>query len=91
MKFEWYFRKYEDLEQKKETLKEAFNAANKKDMQLLADMTNANNKRKSTKQLLAEEQNKLVKLEKIPEENQKVKHRYFITFIWILNKIQILA
>lgn len=66
------------MEQRKETLKEAFNTANKKDMQLLADMTNLNNKRKSTKHLLAEEQKKFQKLEKVPEENEKVIIFYYI-------------
>lgn len=42
-------------------------------MQLLADMTNLNNKRKKTKHLLAEEQKNLEKLEKIPQQNEQVK------------------
>lgn len=67
-----YFRKYESLEKRRDTLKEAFDKANNKDMQLLADMTQVNKTRKKTKELLTEEQKKFEKLERIPEENEQV-------------------
>lgn len=41
-------------------------------MQLLADMTQVNKTRKKTKELLAQEQKKFEKLERVPEENRKV-------------------
>lgn len=65
-------RKYEALKKRKDDLKEAFNKANRKDEQLLADMTQLNQTRKKTKELLLQEEQKLIKLEKIPEENKKV-------------------
>lgn len=68
----YYFRKYDSLKKRKEELKEAFNKANRKDQQLLADMKQLNQTRKKTKELLAQEEKTLIKLEKIPEENEKV-------------------
>lgn len=53
-------------------MKEAFAKASRKDEQLLADMTQLNKTRKKTKELLAEEQKKLAKFERIPQENEKV-------------------
>ncbi|XP_968011.2 structural maintenance of chromosomes protein 4 [Tribolium castaneum] len=64
--------KYEKLQQKKDQLKDAFNAADKKDAQLQAEMTNTNNNRKKFKQQLEDEKKKLIKLQKVPEENAKL-------------------
>lgn len=69
-------RKYQNLEKRKESLKEAFDKANNKDVQLHANMTEINKKRKKTKELLAEEQKKFIKLERVPEENERVIFHY---------------
>lgn len=60
------------MTKKKEELKDAFNKANRKDEQLLADMKQLNETRKKTKELLAQEEKTLIKLERIPEESEKV-------------------
>lgn len=65
-------RKYQALNKRREDLKVAFNKASNKDDSLLNDMTRLNITRKKTKELLLQEEKKLIKLEKIPEENQKV-------------------
>ncbi|ENN71991.1 hypothetical protein YQE_11282, partial [Dendroctonus ponderosae] len=62
---------YENLKHKKESIKEAFDKANKKDILLQANMTNKIEARKRKKQQIVEEKKKLVKLEAVPEENEK--------------------
>lgn len=62
-------------------MKEAFNKANRKDEQLLADMTQLNQTRKKTKELLLQEEQKLTKFEKIPAQNEKV-CMFFLIFVW---------
>jgi chaperonin cofactor prefoldin len=66
------FRKYEKLQHRKEQMKEAFNAADKKDVQLQAEMVQTNTNRKKYKQQLDEEKKKLAQLEKVPEDNKNV-------------------
>lgn len=63
---------YENLKKKKDTIKETFDRANKKDLQLQEDMTNKNKSRKKTKEQIAEEKKKLIKLKNLPQENEKV-------------------
>jgi chaperonin cofactor prefoldin len=53
-------------------MKEAFNAADKKDVQLQAEMVQTNTNRKKYKQQLEEEKKKLAQLEKVPEDNKNV-------------------
>ncbi|XP_066249114.1 structural maintenance of chromosomes protein 4 [Euwallacea similis] len=62
---------YENLKKKKEELKEAFDKASKKDVQLQEEMTSKNNARKKTKGQIAAEKEKLLKLENVPNENAK--------------------
>lgn len=54
-------------------MKEAFDRANNKDMNLQADMIQLNKTRKKTNELLNEERKKLANLQRVPEENEKVK------------------
>lgn len=68
----YFRRKYENLEKLRDKLKEAYNVASNKDVQLQADMVQTNNNRKKTKKLLEEEKKKLDDLEKVPEKNEKV-------------------
>nr|XP_023017853.1 structural maintenance of chromosomes protein 4 [Leptinotarsa decemlineata]XP_023017854.1 structural maintenance of chromosomes protein 4 [Leptinotarsa decemlineata] len=63
--------KYEKLQNRKDTLTEAFNKANNKDIQLQESMTQTNTTRKKTKELIVEEKKKLEKLGKVPEESKK--------------------
>jgi chaperonin cofactor prefoldin len=60
------------LQHRKEQMKEAFNAADKKDVQLQAEMVQTNTNRKKYKQQLEEEKKKLAQLEKVPEDNKNV-------------------
>ncbi|XP_050294355.1 structural maintenance of chromosomes protein 4 isoform X2 [Anthonomus grandis grandis] len=60
---------YEELKQKKDKLQEEFDKSSNKDIQLVEDIKNKNKTRKKTKELIIEEKDKLVKLEKLPEEN----------------------
>ncbi|CAH2012044.1 unnamed protein product [Acanthoscelides obtectus] len=62
--------RYEALQKRKEELNEAFNNANKKDIQLQENMVQMNTRRKKTKELLAQEKKKLDKLERTPEETE---------------------
>lgn len=64
-------KKYEDLERQKDTLKEAFEKANSKDMKLQAEMTQINATRKKNKALLISEKKKLEDLLALPEKNGK--------------------
>ncbi|KAJ3660188.1 hypothetical protein Zmor_004654 [Zophobas morio] len=63
--------KYDKLTRKKDQLKEAFNAADKKDVQLQAEMVQTNNNRKKYKQQLEDERKKLAQLQNVPDENKK--------------------
>ncbi|KAB0799073.1 hypothetical protein PPYR_06953 [Photinus pyralis] len=63
-------KKCENLRKRTEKLKEAFGVANNRDIQLQAEMTQTNKTRKKTKELLAEEQKKLVEYERMPKENE---------------------
>ena len=69
-------RKYDKLTRKKDQLKEAFNAADKKDVQLQAEMVQTNNNRKKYKQQLEDERKKLAQLQNVPDENKKVRRLY---------------
>lgn len=53
-------------------MKEAYHKASRKDEQLLAHMKETNNRRKEAKELLAQEEKKVLKLESIPAQNEKV-------------------
>lgn len=61
---------YEELKKKKESLSQAFDNANKRDVQLQENLVSKNKARKKTKQQIAEEKQKLEKLEKVPKENE---------------------
>ncbi|KAK9877855.1 hypothetical protein WA026_020085 [Henosepilachna vigintioctopunctata] len=63
--------KYNTLMKKKSTLKEAFDKASNKDVQLQAEMVQVNKNRKKTMDLLAEEKKKLIQYEGIPSESEK--------------------
>ncbi|RZC39072.1 structural maintenance of chromosomes protein 4, partial [Asbolus verrucosus] len=63
--------KYETLTKTRDKLKEAFNNADKKDVQLQAEMTQTNTNRKKFKTQLEEEKKKLAQLERVPEESKK--------------------
>lgn len=68
-------KEYEELKKKKENLSQAFDNANKKDVQLQENLVSKNKARKKTKEQIAEEKKKLTKLEKVPKENQEeIKH-----------------
>lgn len=60
------------LQTRKDKMKESFDVANKKDIELQADMTQRNKNRKKIKEQLEEERKKLENLEQIPEKNRKV-------------------
>ncbi|XP_030750331.1 structural maintenance of chromosomes protein 4 [Sitophilus oryzae] len=62
---------YEHLKKKKESISEAYNNADKKDMQLQADMTSTNNRRKKNKETIVLEKKKLTKLENVPKESEE--------------------
>ncbi|CAH1155594.1 unnamed protein product [Phaedon cochleariae] len=62
--------KYGNLESRRDGISEAFNKANNKDIQLQETMTQMNNTRKRTKEMIVEEKKKLEKLEKVPEESR---------------------
>nr|CAI5830512.1 unnamed protein product [Callosobruchus analis] len=64
-------KRYETLQKRKEELNEAFNTANKKDIQLQENMVQLNQRRKKTKELIVQEQKKLEKLEKTPEQSKE--------------------
>lgn len=66
-------------------MKESFDVANKKDIELQADMTQLNKKRKKIKEQLEEERKKLENLEQIPEKNRKVstRRRLVVCFIYL--------
>ncbi|KAK4886823.1 hypothetical protein RN001_003094 [Aquatica leii] len=64
-------KKYELLQKRSEKIKEAFDVANNKDVQLQAEMTQINKTRKKNKELVVEENKKLAELQRIPEENRK--------------------
>ncbi|CAG9833958.1 unnamed protein product [Diabrotica balteata] len=61
---------YEHLKTRKESLTDAFNKANNKDIQLQETMTQTNTTRKKTKELIVAEKAKLEKLKKVPEESK---------------------
>ncbi|XP_044758906.1 structural maintenance of chromosomes protein 4 [Coccinella septempunctata] len=63
--------KYSSLQKRKNKLKEAFERANNKDVELQAEMVQVNKNRKKTMELLAEEKKKLQQYEKTPEESEK--------------------
>ncbi|XP_066152945.1 structural maintenance of chromosomes protein 4 isoform X2 [Euwallacea fornicatus] len=63
---------YENLKKKKEDLKDAFDKASKKDVQLQEEMTSKNNARKKTKGQIVAEKEKLLRLENVPNENAKL-------------------
>ncbi|KAK5646128.1 hypothetical protein RI129_004592 [Pyrocoelia pectoralis] len=63
-------KKYDTLQKRNESVKEAFDVANNRDIQLQAEMTQINKTRKKTKELLAEEHKKLAEYGKIPHENE---------------------
>lgn len=67
-----FYRRYENLQKKKEDITTAFNRANNKDIQLQETMTQMNKTRKKTKEMIVEEKKKYEKLERVPEENKKV-------------------
>lgn len=79
------FRKFQKLEKNKEKLKEAYDAADKKDIQLQAEMTQSNTNRKKMKQQLEEERKKLAKLESVPEESRTVCNFYFLYFLFMFS------
>ncbi|KAJ8970615.1 hypothetical protein NQ314_001150 [Rhamnusium bicolor] len=62
--------RYENLQKRKDSLTEAFNKANNKDIQLQETMTQMNKTRKKTKEMIIEEKKKLEKLERVPEESR---------------------
>ncbi|KAF7268607.1 hypothetical protein GWI33_018297 [Rhynchophorus ferrugineus] len=62
---------YEHLKKKKEEITKAYDNADKKDVQLQADMTSTNNRRKKTKETIAAEKKKLARLENAPKESQE--------------------
>ncbi|KAF5289359.1 hypothetical protein FQR65_LT11870 [Abscondita terminalis] len=64
-------KKCDALKKRSDKIKEAFDVANNRDVQLQAEMTQLNKTRKKTKELLAEERKKLIEFQKTPEENLK--------------------
>ncbi|KAL3284056.1 hypothetical protein HHI36_018225 [Cryptolaemus montrouzieri] len=64
-------QKYNSLTKRKATLKDAFDKASNKDVELQAEMVRVNKNRKETMELLAAEEKKLIQYEKAPEESKK--------------------
>lgn len=67
------FSKFQNLQRKREQIQDAYNAADKKDVQLQADMKQLNTNRKKWKEQLAVERKKLQQFESVPEKNQAVR------------------
>lgn len=87
-----FLRKYNSLTKRKNHLKEAFEKANNKDVELQTEMVQVNKNRKKTMQLLAEEKKKLEQYERTPAESERVSVISFIYshFYIVLNYFRVL-
>lgn len=75
-KFSEQAKKYEILKKRKEDLKDAFDKANKKDINIQAEMTETNKRRKKVNELIHGEKSKLEDFKKLPQRNKETIDEY---------------